>query len=260
MEIYGVIRIVSNGSVLPPIYRGSNQTKCPSKYQEPSSNPNWISSPGCIPDKSYSYSCLARLNMKCSSIFQFLQLWLHLGIWNWIIWSIHRFNSVSCSSIFHIVICNWTNIVWITLKWHILVSEIGTILLPPLWLLVQLHISQSEIKEWQTLHNLHIDKVVIQLELRYLIVAEIINIKYCVFIGKTGPTPIIRIFQSMRVVESHLVWVGQEPEPNWNIGQDANPCCGWYGRQLSTISLIVDSMYQHPFLQTYSYWRLQRGR
>ena len=50
-----------------------------------------------------------------------------------------------------------------------------------------------EVKERLKLHNLHIDHVTIQSELKYLIRANVVGLKCLVFGGETGPIAKVRV-------------------------------------------------------------------
>jgi len=72
------------------------------------------------------------------------------------------------------------------------------------------------------LHNLRIDHVVVRSELKYLIGANIVNLKCPVFGGKTGPFPMVQVYCVVRPGATVRFWVELEPEPTRNFGPFAN--------------------------------------
>ena len=77
-------------------------------------------------------------------------------------------------------------------------------------------------KERIKLHNLCIDRVVIQSELKYLIGAKIVNLKCQVFGGKTGPFPTVKVFRVVRPVAKVQFQVEPDLEPTRQFGPVAN--------------------------------------
>jgi hypothetical protein len=78
------------------------------------------------------------------------------------------------------------------------------------------------VKEWLKLHIVHTDHVVIRSELKYLIGGKIVNLKYLVFDGKTGPFPMVQVFGVVRPVAMVPFRVESYPEPIREIAPVAN--------------------------------------
>jgi hypothetical protein len=62
------------------------------------------------------------------------------------------------------------------------------------------------------LHTLRTDHVMIRSELKYLIGGQVVILKCRVFVGKTGPFPVGRVFRRVRPVVTVRFWVKPEPE------------------------------------------------
>jgi len=79
-----------------------------------------------------------------------------------------------------------------------------------------------EVKAQLKLHNLRTDHVTIRSELKYLIGAKIVDLKWRVFGVKTSPFPTVRVFGVVRPVATVRFWVEPDPEPTWDFGPVAN--------------------------------------
>jgi len=142
-------------------------------------------------------------------------------------WSIRRLCSFSRSSMSRFLICNHTNSCWMACKYRYAWGQIRGFSKPTQRILVRLPIWQREVKERLKQHKLHINHVMIQSELRYLIGAKIVNLKCGVSSGKTGPCPMVPVLHVVRPIaivqfraepepEPELEW---EPEPTGNLDQ-----------------------------------------
>jgi hypothetical protein len=80
----------------------------------------------------------------------------------------------------------------------------------------------QEVKVGLKLDNLRTNHVMIQSELKYLIGAKIVDLKYRVFGGKTAPFPTVRVFRVVRPVATVRFRVEPNPEPIREFGPDAN--------------------------------------
>jgi len=96
-------------------------------------------------------------------------------------------------------------------------------------ILVGSQIWKREVNEWLELHNLHIDYVMIQSELRHLIGAKVVRLKCWVFGGKTGPITMVQVFCLVRPVAMVRFRVEPQPEPTREFGPVANTTLkyGW---------------------------------
>jgi len=75
-----------------------------------------------------------------------------------------------------------------------------------------------EVTEVLKLVNLRTDHVMIGTELKYLIGAKIVDLKYRVFGGKTTPFPMGRVFRVLRLVATVRSRVESNPEPTRESG------------------------------------------
>jgi len=89
-------------------------------------------------------------------------------------------------------------------------------------ILVRFQIWQWKVKEQLTLHNVHTYNVMIQSELKYLIVTKIVNLKCWVFVGKTDPFPTVWVFHVVRPIAMIQFWVELDLEPTWEFGPVPN--------------------------------------
>jgi hypothetical protein len=67
------------------------------------------------------------------------------------------------------------------------------------------------VKERLKLHNVCTDHVIVQSELKYSIVAKIVNLICEVDGGTTGPFPTVQVFLVIRPIAT--VWFVLEPDP-----------------------------------------------
>jgi hypothetical protein len=75
------------------------------------------------------------------------------------------------------------------------------------------------------LDNLRTDHVMIRSELKYLIGANIVDLKCRVFGGKTAPFPTVRVFRVVRPVATVRCRVEPNPEPTREFGPVSNTSC-----------------------------------
>jgi len=75
-----------------------------------------------------------------------------------------------------------------------------------------------EVNERLKLPNLHIDHVAIRSELKYLIGAKIVDLKWRVVRGKTGPYPMVRVFRVVQPVAMVRFQVEPEQEMTREFG------------------------------------------
>jgi len=71
-------------------------------------------------------------------------------------------------------------------------------------------------------HKLCIDRVIIWSELKYLLRAEMIRLKYRVYACKTGPIPMVRVFHVVKPVARVRVWVEPDLQSAHEFGTIAN--------------------------------------
>jgi len=110
------------------------------------------------------------------------------------IWSIPRLCSCDSSSTFRFQIGFQSNIDWVAAKKRQIDGIIGGFSTATQWITVWLQIWNLEVKEGPKLHNLPIDHVMIQSELRYLIAANILRLKCLVFGDITSPIATVWVF------------------------------------------------------------------
>ena len=77
-------------------------------------------------------------------------------------------------------------------------------------------------KERIKLHNLHIDHVMIQSELKYLIGAKLVVLKCRVFGGKTGPIATVQVFIWYDPLQRFGCGSESYPDPTQEFGTVAN--------------------------------------
>jgi hypothetical protein len=80
----------------------------------------------------------------------------------------------------------------------------------------------QEVKEGLKLDNLRTDHVMIRSELKSLIGAQIVDLKYRVLGGKTAPFRMVRVFRVVRPVAKVRFRVELNPEPAREFGPVAN--------------------------------------
>jgi hypothetical protein len=68
------------------------------------------------------------------------------------------------------------------------------------------------------MYNLGTDHVMIRSELKYIIGAKIVDLKYRVFGGKTTAFPTVQVFRVVRPVVKVRLRVEPNPEPIWEFG------------------------------------------
>jgi len=125
-------------------------------------------------------------------------------------WSIFKLCSFMRSFTSHLQICYPTNIRWIAVKSGEIWREHRGLSIATQRILFRSQIWKRKGKERIKLHNLRIAHVTIRSELRYLILANHVMLKWLVFGGKTGPIATVRV----------LVWYdplqryGSGPEPD----------------------------------------------
>jgi len=61
----------------------------------------------------------------------------------------------------------------------------------------------------------------VQSELKYFIGVKIVNLKCCVFGGKTGPFPMVWVFRVLSHVAPAQFWAKPDPEPTRELGPTA---------------------------------------
>jgi hypothetical protein len=79
-----------------------------------------------------------------------------------------------------------------------------------------------EVKEGLKLDNLRTDHVMIRSELKYLIGAQIVDLKCRDFGGKTAPFPTVQVIRVVRPVAKVRFRVEPNPEPTREFGPVAN--------------------------------------
>jgi hypothetical protein len=130
-----------------------------------------------------------------------------------ITWSLPRFCSFSSSFTSRGQICDRTNIRWVSVKLRHILPQNRWLTIATQRLSVWSDIWQWEVKEQLKLYNLRTDHVMIPSELKYLIWAKNVNLKYRVFGGKTCPFPMVRVFRVVTPVATVRVRVEPYLEP-----------------------------------------------
>jgi len=154
------------------------------------------SSLGCYPENRGTH--LVRGRVRTGSRFHFtvpttLAPIKYLSFDRIMTWSIRKLFSFSRSFTSCIQICNPIDIRLMVVKEWLNWSEIGGFSIATQGILVGSKIWKWEVKEWLKLHNIRIDHVVIQSELKYLIEARNADIRGGCFMWKPVTTVRFRV-------------------------------------------------------------------
>jgi len=142
-------------------------------------------------------------------------------------WSIRRLYRNHCSFTSCFQVGDPTNIRWVALKKRTISGVIWGFSIVTQQILVRSYIWMLEVKERLKLDILRTDRVVIQSELKYLVVGKMARLPGLGFPVETGPKAMVRVFRVVRPVGTVRFRVEPDPEPTREIRPFANTTCFW---------------------------------
>jgi len=137
-------------------------------------------------------------------------------------WYIRRLCSCSRSFTSCSLIYDPTDIRWVAVKHGQMFTEIRGFSIATQRILVGSQIWKREVKERLNLHNLRIDHVIIQSELKYLMGAKYLGLQRLGFEVETSPNAMVRVFHVVKQFQQFSSGSNPNPELFWRVGTVAD--------------------------------------